>query len=241
MAKRRSTGKRLGKTKPKRPPRDLIEALRALGPCPKVERRMPDELAEETAAAAIQWHRRRAEITATWRKRSRLSDPAMLQERHSPTVEIAVDDPAGKRRARRNVTRVRQSEAWRHNNLDAMQRQAETEMNAMWMALTVRLQVHTLRLDRNGGAGPLLLSDDRRSTLLDATWRDWNGEARRRRISRRVVIMVLTEPRTLREVEQALRLRRGRAIEIYRRGLDLWCELRGWPTSTACGQLAITS
>ncbi len=49
------------------------------------------------------------------------------QETHHPTVEISVDDPESTRKARRNMTRCRQSEAWRHNRLSGMQRDAEKE------------------------------------------------------------------------------------------------------------------
>jgi hypothetical protein len=42
------------------------------------------------------------------------------------------------------------------------------------------------------------------------------------------VIDVLTEPKTLAQVERDRRLRRGHAFAIYSRALDLWAELRGW-------------
>lgn len=173
---------------------------------------------------------RRAQIAESHRRRSRLSDPDLVQARHSPTVEVAVDDPEAKRKARRNITRVRQSEAWRHNNLDAMQRQAESEMHAMWTARTFGLAAQGLRLDRIGagvGAGGTVALFDHYAHL-EQTWLEWVSEARAKRINRTVVIEILSEPRTLVEVERAHRLRRGTAIEVYRRGLDLWAKLRGW-------------
>lgn len=211
----------------KRAPMDLREALKAAGPKPIIDHAASDEMIEASAAALLAWLRRRTAITETWRKRSRLGDPQLLQERHSPTVEIAVDDPAGKRRTRRNWTRVRQSEAWRHNNLDSMQRQAEAELLAVWTQRTAGLQTHGLRLDRVGPGTPPAF-DDARAIQLDRTWLDWVREAPGRGIDVAAFIMLLTEPRTLVEVERACRMARGEAFEAYRQGLDLWAKLRGW-------------
>jgi hypothetical protein len=230
---------RLGKAK-RRQSRDLRDALLAAGPKPTYANVFTTEQAADVARAILAWHRRRTRITETWRKRSRLSDPELVQERHSPTVEIAVDDPEAKRRVRRNITRVRQSEAWRHNNLDTMQRQAEAEMHSAWRLRTGGLQIRGQRLDLGAAGRPSAIERDTAIMLkLDATWREWIVEAKARGIDRRVIIMVLSEPRTLSEVERACRLPRGAAIEIYRRGLDLWCELRGWlrPAIAGCGQL----
>ena len=59
-------------------------------------------------------------------------------------------------------------------------------------------------------------------------WREWHREAGRRGIDQRAVIDVLTEPKTLAQIERDRRLRRGHAFGIYSRALDLWAELRGW-------------
>jgi hypothetical protein len=188
----------------------------------------------------VAWLARRAQIAESHRRRSRLSDPDLVQARHSPTVEIAVDDPEAKRKARRNITRVRQSEAWRHNNLDAMQRQAETEMLTAWSARTMGLSAQGLRLDRLGvsvGAGGSVALFDH-FAHLEQTWVEWAAEAKAKRISRSVVIEILAEPRTLVEVERDHHMPRGRAIEVYRDALDLWAKLRGWvrPSSRTGGR-----
>ena len=180
------------------------------------------------ARQRVDWLKRRADITDSHRKRTRVSDPSLVQERHSPTVEIAVDDPEAKRKARRNITRVRQSEAWRHNNLDPMQRDAESEMHRVWRTMTTGLAMHHLAFDRAVGGALRNATAVDHLAGLEQTWRDWRRRARARRIKLVVVIMILAEPRTLREVEQACALSHGSAIEVYRRGLDLWCELRGW-------------
>jgi hypothetical protein len=227
-AKRRRTDKtkRLGKIKTRRPPRDLIEALRAVGPIPSYTSAFTVEQAAEVAKQRVEWEKRRAAIVETHRKRSRLSDPDLVQERHSPTVEVAVDDPEAKKRARRNITRVRQSEAWRHNQLNPMQRQAETEMHTAWQLRTAGLSAAVMKLDRTiAGAA---VGNIERAAYLDETWREWCDAAHRRQISLAVVVMVLAEPRTLAEVERACHLRRGEAIEVYMQALDLWATVRGW-------------
>ena len=215
-------------TTPKHPPRDLRLALGAAGPRPNQADAHGVEAAAEIARQQVAWHRRRHQITESHRRRSQLSDPLMVQERHSPTVEIAVDDPEGKRRARRNLTRVRQSEAWRHNQLSTMQREAEAEIALVWKLITAGIGPASSSAFRPRfgivNAQPLLLA----AVSLERTWRAFVPELRRRRIRRDVVIEVLSEPRTLREIERALRLAHGRALTIYERALDCWCELRGW-------------
>ena len=52
--------------------------------------------------------------------------------------------------------------------------------------------------------------------------------AHRRRILVEAVVDVLTEPRSLAEVEHNRRMRKGEAFRNYAAGLDLWCEVRGW-------------
>lgn len=151
------------------------------------------------------------------------------QERNWPTVEIAVDDPEATRKARRNLTRCRQSEAWRHNRLSGMQREAEREMELAWRSRTVGLSASVSRYGApHGGRNRADLG-----TSADATWREWAAEAPRRRIMLAVVIECLTEPKTLGEIERDHRMRRGQAFDHYATGLDLWCELRGWTRAPA--------
>ncbi len=125
----------------------------------------------------IAWWRARVAIIDRHRRRSREGDPEKLQERHSLTVEISVDDPEATRKARRNLTRVRLSEAWRHNQLTGMQRGAEGEMELAWRAHTGRhgcgrLKVQPLGTKGNGG---IELGAD-----IAQTWRDWHEQAKQR-------------------------------------------------------------
>jgi hypothetical protein len=208
------------------PPAALVEALAAVGPEPGYDDVHTVEDAASVARARVAWQEKRRAVAEAHRKRSRVTDVEAMQERHSPTVEIAVDDGAGKR-TRANYTRVRQSEAWRHNQLSGMQRQAELEMMQAWKNRTAGTGLRTFAQ----WSGPIDGGhrDDRNDQgVLELTWLEFVREAKRRRVNRRVIISILTEPRTLGEIEQRHRLQKGRAYTIYVRGLDLWCVLRGW-------------
>lgn len=189
---------------------DLSKALAAIG-------KRPDD-----PLGRLVWERERARITERHRRRLRDID---VQEINYPTEEIAVDDPEAKKRTRKNITRVRQSEAWRHKQLTPMQRQAESEMGLAWQARTAGLANVTAQYGdvRGGGSNGLTLGAG-----LDQTWRDWVAEAKQRKIHIAVVIDCIAEPKTLADIERDRKLKRGKALAIYLAGLDAWCELRGW-------------
>lgn len=144
------------------------------------------------------------------------------QELHSPTVEIAVDDPEATRKTRRNLTRCRQSEAWRHNQLDSMQREAWREMAMAYQARTVGLGPSRSKYGPGGGG------DRPDNIVLEHAWREWCAAAVDRRIMVSAVIDCLIEPLTLAQVERNHRMRRGRAMDQFVQALQLWAELRGW-------------
>ena len=206
--------KRSRKIRKPKPEIDLDAALDALGPIAA----HPD--------GRIAWWRERTAIVDRHRRRARMSDVEQQQETHSPTVEIAVDDPEATRRVRRNITRVRQAEAWRHNRLSGMQRDAEREMELAWRSLTFGLGASRSKLMFEPRGHYDSQSDV--AANVGEVWREWHREAGRRGIDQRAVIDVLTEPKTLAQIERDRRLRRGQAFAIYSRGLDLWAELRGW-------------
>lgn len=210
------------------PPAALVEALAAVGPEPGYDGVHTVEDAASVARARVAWQERRRAVTEAHRKRSRVADVEAMQERHSPTVEIAVDDGDGKRRTRSNYTRVRQSEAWRHNQLTGMQRQAEVEMAYAWKCRTAGAQAATVdlanALSKTSGGGTMA----ERNNLIELAWLDFVRECKRDRIRVALVVEVLTEPKTLREVEKRFRLKPGVAMARYCRALDLWCVVRGW-------------
>ena len=214
------------------PPAALADALAAIGPEPGYDDVHTVEDAAKVAKTRVAWQERRREVTDAHRKRSRVTDVEAMQERHSPTVEIAVDDGDAKRRTRSNYTRVRQSEAWRHNRLSAMERQAELEMARAWQARTggLRMKSTNLFLTARSNSGSRLLNF--KEELLHIVWADFVREAKRQRINFRVVVEVLTEPKTLAEVERDHRLKSGMAFSFYVRALALWCVVRGWVRPT---------
>lgn len=137
------------------------------------------------------------------------------------TVEIVTDDPSDRKKRRQNPTRVLQSEAWRHNRLDGMQRDAWQEMALAWQTRTVGLGPSRSKYGLNGGGFPS-------GYKLDQEWRDWCAAAIDRRIMVAVVIDCIAEPKTLTQIERDHRLRRGQAMDQFILALDLWSELRGW-------------
>lgn len=158
------------------------------------------------------------------RPKRRPNDALEWQERHSPTVEIAVDDPEATRKTRRNLTRVRQSEAWRHNRLTGMQRDAEKEMEFAWRQRTAGLGAASSRYgEARGGSNRADLG-----ASIDEAWSKWSALTVPRRIMRAAVIDCLAEPKSLAQIERDHRMRRGQAFDNYVAGLDLWCEVRGW-------------
>lgn len=140
------------------------------------------------------------------------------------TVEVVADDPEDTKKRRKNLTRVRQSEAWRHNRLTGMQRDAEKEMEFAWRQRTAGLGAAVSKYGlQRGGSGRADLGSS-----ADEAWLEWNRLAQQRRILVAAVIDCLAEPKTLTEVEQTHRMRRGQAFDNYVLALDLWCEVRGW-------------
>lgn len=180
-------------------------------------------------ARRVAWHDRRTQITTTHAKRSRLTgEPEDVQARHSPTVEIAIDDSDGKKRARRNMTRVKQSEAWRHNQLSGVQRQAESEMYSIYRERTVGLRSSSgsLGLGISGGRNADADAADRSDR--ESAWLTWFAQARKKKVATSVVIACIDATATLRELDSSYGKRHGWALRHYRSGLDLWAILRGW-------------
>lgn len=197
----------------------------------KREPRMPtleEQLAEHMRDAPIEkagdayWQAYRLE----WiRKRNQLQDAIRQRDAKrvvDDTVEIAADDPDDLKKVRKNLARAKQSEAWRHNKLTPMQRDAAHEMTLAWQSRTVGLGPSRSKYGAvGGGAMP-------ESYKLDKEWKDWLAAAVDRRIMIGPVIDCLTEPMTLPEIERKHRMRRGQAMDQFISALDLWCELRGW-------------
>lgn len=161
-----------------------------------------------------EWIRKRVELESAIRRRDakRVVDD---------TVEVMADDPGATRKARRNLTRCLQSEAFRHNKLTGMQRDAWQEMALAWQTRTAGLGPSRSKYGLNGGGRP----DEYK---MDEEWKRWCASAIDRRIMVAVVIDCIAEPKTLTDIERDHRLRRGQALDQFCKGLDLWAELRGW-------------
>lgn len=213
-------------------PKDVAAALAALGPCPGYDGVHTVEAAAVVAKTRVAWQEARREVVETYRRRSRLSDALVVQERHSPTVEISVDDDAGKRTTRANITRVRRSEAWRHNHLTAMQRQAEFEIARIWRYRAGAVAAKSANIGRapssRGTTGPVGDEGEFRYIELENAWREFVREAPRHSVHVGLVVRLLTDAVTLADVEFEMRIREGEAFRGYTAGLDLWATIRGW-------------
>ncbi len=161
------------------------------------------------------------------RERNRLQDAIRHRDAKrvvDDTVEIAVDDPESTRKNRKNLTQVKKSEAWRHNRLTGMQRDAEKEMEFAWRQRTAGLGAAVSKYGlQRGGSGRADLGSS-----IDAAWLEWVKLAHQRRVLVAAVIDLIAEPMTLTQVQRKRRMRRGQAFTNYSDGLDLWCEVRGW-------------
>lgn len=221
------------KPKKERPDRDLRVELAKLGPRPCVDEREPwmDGVGHSNR---VRWLGERAAVAQAVRRRNQVSDPLETQQRHSPTVEIAVNDSEDKKRVRRNLTRVRQSEAWRQNQLTDLQRRAQTEIGNVWKSIVgaqfAGVSKYGPPSPRETGISPAEFLGDN-SDVWQAMVALNKKEDRGVLIS--AVIDCIAEPWTLTQVEQRHRLKPGMAFTNFVRGLDLWCEVRGWARRNA--------
>lgn len=223
MAKAKKS-KKIRKRRSSAGPLDWRNVIDTIGPCPTYSGAHTVEAAAQVARQRVGWQLQVKALIETYRRRQRQSDVEMQQESHSPTVEIAVDDPDATRKVRRNLTRVRQSEAWRHNRLSGMQRDAEKEMEFAWRQRTTGLGAASSRYgETRGGSNRADLGAG-----VDETWCAWAALTKIRRVMLPAVVDCLAEPKTLAEIERDYRMRRGQAFDNYVSGLDLWCEVRGW-------------
>lgn len=213
--KQPQTARPLKKLKDRRAPKSVRDVDRAM------TRLEPAEAVRFSSEGVANWDERRRLLALRTDLGRRTDNDAT---RLRGTVEVAVEDPDDTRKARRNLTRVRQSEAWRHNKLSGMQRDAEKEMEFAWRQRTAGLGAAVSRYGQQRGRS----SRADLGTSLDEAWLKWAALAVPRRVMVDVVIDCIAEPKTLAQVERDHRMRRGQAFDNYVLGLDLWCEVRGW-------------
>lgn len=218
-------GKASKRVKKERSVLDIDAKLRLLGPYPMATGPCDDLDYDALTRRRLDWTAARSKLLAQKHEASRITDIDAIKAKNAPTVEVSIDDPEAKKRARKNLTRVRQSEAWRYKQLSPMQRQAEIEMETAWKARTTGLDAAVSRYGSYATGTP---SVHEMGAAIDRTWRDWINEARLRGVVVNVVIECFSQPKTLPDIEHEYRLRPGAALSHYQRGLDIWCELRGW-------------
>ena len=214
--------------------RKVNEDLRRLGPYPMVS--AGPYAAEDYDALTrrrLDWTERRRQLLADKHAFSQRSDNDAIRLRG--TVALAAGDSAGQEKARKNATRVRQSEVWRYKQLSGTQRQAEIEMEHVIRVLLGGPSLVAKYGAISGGRDPATLS-----AAMDKTWRDWRRDAAARGINVEAVVDCIGQPKTMAEIERERGFSAGQGIDNHRRGLDLWAQLRGWTSRSTCNNLLTT-
>ncbi len=202
--------------------REVNEKLRRLGPYPMITTGPYDaEDYDALTRRRLDWTRQRRVLLALKTELSRRSDNEATRLRG--TIPLAEGDSEGQKHARKNATRVRQSEAWRHKQLDGVQRQAEIELDQVIRAKLGGPALVAKYGRIGGGHNPYEIS-----AAMSATWVSWIEHARIRGIDHDAVVDCIAQPLTLGDIEKGHGMVDGQGIVNHRRGLDLWAELRGW-------------
>jgi hypothetical protein len=224
-------GAKPAKKAPKGDPKSVKEAtdrLRRLGPYPIVTGPYDAEDYDNLTRRRLDWITQHKRLLAQKHDLGKKTDNDAIQAKH--TVDLAGDDSAGQQQARKNATRVRQSHAWRYNQLDGTQRQAEIEMESAWRSRIAGFGPVTAKYGALGGRGePFTAGAD-----MEKAWIDWAVEALREAADGKKTVNIspfidcLIEPKTLKDVERDHRLEPGDALANYQKGLHIWCRLRSW-------------
>ena len=219
------------KAQSKRDPKSVKEVtdrLCRLGPYPIVTGPYDAEDYDNLTRRRLDWITQHKRLLAMKHELGKKTDNDAIQAKR--LVAVGDDDSKGQQAARKNATRVMQSHAWRYNQLDGTQRQAEIEMEAAWRSRIAGFGPVTAKYGSLGGRGePFTAGAD-----MEKAWTDWTVEALkenadgRKTVNLSAFVDCLIEPKTLKEVERDQRLAPGAALSNYQTGLQIWCRLRGW-------------
>lgn len=124
---------------------------------------------------------------------------------------------------RKNATRVKQSEAWRHKQLDGVQRQAELELERVMRSMRGGPSLVANYGRVGGGNDPYAIS-----AAMEQDYRTWRNSAARRGVLIEAVLTCIVELVTMAEIERAHGFAAGDGISNHRAGLNVWAETRGW-------------
>jgi hypothetical protein len=199
-------------------PKSLQEVnarLRKLGPYPMATGPYSAEDYDALTRRRLDWTRLHGELLEQKRLLSQRTDNDAITAKQTET--LSSDD------VRKNATRVKQSEAWRHKQLDPTQQQAEVELESVIRA-SIGGPAVTARYGRIGGGGdPFTMT-----SKMAKDWKAWRDRASIRGVNVNAVVACIAEPLTMADVEKRYAIPAGKGIINHKHGLDVWSELRGW-------------
>lgn len=204
----------------KKEPKSVQEVdrlLRRLGPYPIVTGLYDAEDYDALTRRRLDWMAQRKRLLELRHTLGQKTDNDAIQAK--ATEVLSVDD------VRKNASRVRKSEAWRHKQLDSMQQQAEVELEHVIRALLGGPSLTAKYGAMPGGRDPITLS-----AAMEQAWRDWRAKASARGIIVEAVVDCIAQPKTMADIERERGMASGNGIHNHRRGLDIWAEVRGWIT-----------
>lgn len=207
---------------PKRPGKDdpktvdeVVRRLRRLGSYPMATGPYDAEDYDALTRRRLDWMAQRSRLLTFKNELGKRTDNDAIQAK--TTEVLSVDD------VRKNASRVKKSEAWRHKQLDSMQQQAEVELEQVIRSELGGPAV-TARYGRiGGGHDPFMVS-----AAMQRDWVEWRAKAARHGVLIEAVVDCIREPWTMAEVERRHGIKGGDGIANHRLGLDVWAEQRQW-------------
>lgn len=160
-----------------------------------------------------------------WTPGRKPQTPHDLQEKHSPTETAAVRLTA-ERRAQKSQRRIVDARLW--DGMSPGQQDAAMEIAAAHDMMGRGLGYVMSNWERIPGCRGAEHVADMHARLIN-TYVDWTKRCARAKVSHSMIIDILCFGFTCRMLDRDRRLRTGHARQNLMDGLNLYCELRGWP------------
>ncbi|TAL37280.1 MAG: hypothetical protein EPN97_05485 [Alphaproteobacteria bacterium] len=152
--------------------------------------------------------------------------PHALQERHSPSMAVALRAPQG-RSAECSQRRIVDARLW--EAMTQAQQDAALEIARVFESLSrgIGFQVSdwTKTPSMRGGANPAEIH----ARLLSG-YVDWTLRCRKAGVSHSMIIDVLVFGFSCQALDSDRRVRKGSTKANLLKGLSLYCEVKGWPS-----------
>ena len=163
-------------------------------------------------------------------KRNRKREPTDWQEWHSPTEPVEVEIAKKPRRivqtCRRRIVDAR---LW--DSMSPQQQDAALIIEEGFRILTAGQRIKLQSVER---VSPGHFNYEKVARAERRYW-EWAIEAVKRRIDHSAIIDILAFGKPLADIDRRRRKKKGYARLALREGLDLFCEMQGWPTPDVGG------